>query len=278
MRLETKATILVLAVVAASVILSFLVNHLINGTASITTKSIPMNDVNHIYIAARDSAGNLTIRSYAGQSLQAIEIKRSILCPPNYLHYTVSEVDASLYLSIRSNEQFYWWPSWLCSINLVLLVPDSRVLGLISINGTNGFVSLNGTKITTAGVDLVNGMVYLNDVNASSLRISLVNGVALLINSSSSYAAISLVNGVANMSFTHQSYGKYSVSIINGVVNSEVPANSSVLISVNNGKITVETPTGMENYAGTSLQYEKSSGSPSFIISVINGVVKMRER
>ncbi|ABW02314.1 hypothetical protein [Caldivirga maquilingensis] len=276
MRLETKAVILVLAVAVASLLLSIFIGHVISGTVSITSEYIPINHTHHIYISADDSAGNLTIRSYAGQSLEVIEIKRSILCPPNYLHYAASEAEGSLYLSIRSSEQFYWWPSWLCSISLVLLIPRSQFLELISINGTNGFVSLNGTKITAARIGLVNGMVYLDDMNISSLRISLVNGVALLMNSSSNDAAISIVNGVANLSLSGH-YGKYSVSVINGVVNSIVPVNSSISISADNGKLIIETPTGIEKYAGVSLLYTEGLGSPSFTASVVNGVINVHE-
>lgn len=277
MRLETKATIVVLAVVAASLLLSTLIEHIMSGATSIKSEYIPINHIHNMYINAADSAGNLTIHSYAGQSLKMMEINRLILCPPNYLHYSASEINGSLYLSMRSSKQFYWWPSWLCSINLVLLIPDSRALELLSINGTNGFISLNEAKIAAARIGLVNGMVYLDDMNTSSLRVSLVNGVALLWNFSSNDAAISIVNGVVNLSLPSH-YGKYSVSIINGVVNSMVPANSSISISASTGKLIIETPTETEEYAGVSLSYTKTIGSPTFTATVVNGVINVRER
>ncbi|MGC8598074.1 MAG: hypothetical protein ACP5NY_09245 [Thermocladium sp.] len=273
MRPEVRATAIVSIVIIASFAAIALLHIHPLGTTIIKTFNSQLNS-SLIYVYSNGLVGNLTITSYSGNLLKLIEVKHVVLCPPNYVASSIDSKQGSVELRFSTNNQFYWWPSWLCSVKFIVLVPRQRLIKLISVNGTNGLIDIHGATASFIRIKLVNGLGLLESINATDIQVSIVNGVIIMNNTNVSNANVAVTNGVINS--TSPIGDKYSLSVINGVVNMVTPINASISATINNGKLIMIQPGNRRVLAG-SIQVVEGSVKPIVIISVVNGVATINE-
>ncbi|MFP3210516.1 MAG: hypothetical protein RXR16_03320 [Thermocladium sp.] len=274
MRPEVRAAAIISIIIIASFIaITLLHAHPLGATITKTFNS-QLNASSSIYVYSNGLIGNLTITSYSGNLLELIEVKRSILCPPNYVVSSINVRRESVELRFSTNNQFYWWPSWLCSVKFIVLVPHQRLIKLLSVNGTNGLINMRGASASIIRIALVNGLGLLESINATDLQASMVNGVIIMNNTNVSLADVAVTNGVINS--TLPIGNKYSLSVSNGVINLMTSTNASISVTIVNGKLIMARP-GNRNVLAGSIHVVEEGTKPIIMINAVNGVVTINE-